>query len=169
MTFRARLLCGFAVLAFVGVAGRAAGPASNGPCSNVSYATAVADAHKVVARQNGRILVRMGGDSMQPFFGVNSLAVVQPIAASRLRPGMIAVYVNRDGEKVAHRVCAPAVGGWQVRGICNSRADSAIVDDRNLLGVVYAIFATAGPSDGAVLADAGAVADLPLVIGAPAK
>jgi hypothetical protein len=169
MTFRARLLCGFAVLAFGGVAGMAAGPASIVPCSNVSYAAAVADARKVVAGHSGRILVRMGGDSMQPFFGVNSLAVVQPIAASRLRPGMIVVYVNGDGEKVAHQACAPVAGGWQVRGICNSRADSAIVDDRNLVGVVYAIFATAGQAEGTMVADAGAISDLPLVIGAPAR
>ena len=139
------------------------------PCSNVGFDVAVLDAMMVAMQKPGRMVVRMDGDSMLPFFGSASIAVIQQIPASRLRLGMIAVYTNFLGEKVAHRVVAKATTGWTVQGYNNSRADSTIVNETNLLGVVYATFDTAGsPSS----FDSPVYASLPsldVVLGAPAK
>jgi hypothetical protein len=139
------------------------------PRSNVGFATAVLDAMMVALQKPGRSVVRMDGDSMLPFFGSDSIAVIQEIPASRLRLGMIAVYTNFLGEKVAHRVIAKAQDGWTVQGYNNRTADTTIVNEGNLLGVVYATFSTSGSpaSD-----NASAFAMLPamdVVLGAPAK
>lgn len=139
------------------------------PRSNVRFQTAVLDAMMVAMQKPGRSVVRMDGESMLPFFGSDSIAVIQQIPASRLRLGMIAVYTNFLGEKVAHRVVARAQAGWTVRGYNNSRDDSTIVNEGNLLGVVYATFSTSGAP---ASADSPVFAMLPtmdVVLGAPAK
>jgi len=92
---------------------------------------------------------------------------MKKIDAARLRVGMIAIYVNRFGEKVAHRVIAPVNGGWQVKGYSNDKADSTVVNNSNLLGIVYATFHSAGRAPVAI-----AAANLPAietVYAAPAK
>lgn len=136
--------------------------------SNVTFSRALADATQVVAMKEGRWLARTAGDSMLPFFGADSITVMQRIASERLRPGMIAVYRNRDGEQVAHRVVEHTGAGWRVQGYNNDRADSTLVNDDNLLGVVYATFHTAGiPAEDSVTQALAAA--VPVVLGAPAK
>ena len=139
------------------------------PCSNVGFDVAILDALMVAMQKPGRMVVRMDGDSMLPFFGSNTIGVVQQIPVAKLRLGMIAVYTNFLGEKVAHRVVAKRDHGWTVKGYNNSRADSTVVNASNLLGVLYATFDTSGsPSS----FDSPAIASLPsldLVLGAPAK
>lgn len=136
--------------------------------SNVSFGNALADATLVVAQKDGRWLARTAGDSMLPFFGADSIAVIQRIDATRLREGMIAVYRNADGEQVAHRVVGRTATGWRVQGYNNDRADSTVVDGSNLLGVVYATFHTAGRDTGNFSAPAS-FEDVPVIVGAPAK
>jgi len=115
--------------------------------SGTGYAAAVADALAVVGNRADLSVVRAAGQSMLPYFSDDAVIVVKKIDAARLRVGMIVVYVNRFGEKVAHRVVAPVAGGWQVQGYNNSRADTTVVDGSNLLGVVYATFhATSRPA-----------------------
>jgi hypothetical protein len=139
------------------------------PRSNVGFDVAVLDAMVVAMQKPGRSVVRMDGDSMLPFFGADSIAVVQEIAAARLRVGMIAVYTNFLGEKVAHRVIAKAQTGWTVQGYNNARSDSTIVNETNLLGVVYATFNTAGAPKSADAAGFAMLPTMDVVLGAPAK
>lgn len=101
---------------------------------------AVSDAEAVAAQRPGLTVMRVAGQSMLPYFNENAVIVIKKIDAARLRVGMIAVYVNRFGEKVAHRVVAKIGSGWEVKGYNNDRADSTVVDSSNLLGVVYATF-----------------------------
>ncbi len=101
---------------------------------------ALRDARAVAARRPDFLVLTVSGRSMQPFFDGGTVIVVRRIDSRRLRVGMIAVYVNRSGKTVVHRVVAAADGGWRVQGYNNSRADRTIVNDRNLLGVVYATF-----------------------------
>jgi hypothetical protein len=158
-----------AVIAFFAMAVGAFAKAPVHPRSNVGFDMAVLDAMLVAMQKPGRTVVRMDGDSMLPFFGAESIAVIQQIPASRLRVGMIAVYVNFLGEKVAHRVIERVQDGWTVKGYNNSRADSTVVNETNLLGVVYATFNTAGSPR---TVDAPGFAMLPtmdVVLGAPAK
>lgn len=150
----------------------AAGVFAKGPVhprSNVGFDTAVLDAMVVAMQKPGRSVVRMDGDSMLPFFGADSIAVIQQIPASRLRLGMIAVYVNFLGEKVAHRVVERVQNGWTVKGYNNSSADSTVVDETNLLGVVYATFNTAGSPKSAGAAGFAMLPTMDVVLGAPAK
>jgi signal peptidase I len=141
--------------------------ASNGRAGNMTYDAAVSDALMVAAHRPELSVMRIAGESMLPYFGDDAVVVVKKIDAARLRVGMIAVYVNRFGEKIAHRLIAPVDGGWQVKGYSNDAADSTVVNNRNLLGVVYATFHSAGRAPVVI-----AAANLPAietVYAAPAK
>jgi signal peptidase I len=135
--------------------------------SGTSFSAAVADAMAVAASRADLSVVRVAGQSMLPYFSDDAVIVVKKIDAARMRVGMIAVYVNRFGEKVAHRVIAPVAGGWQVKGFNNDRADTSVVDNSNLLGVVYATFQSTGRAPVSV-ASAAAPA-IETVYAAPAK
>jgi signal peptidase I len=141
--------------------------AANVQAGNMTYDATVSDALTVAAHRPELSVMRISGGSMLPFFGDDAVVVVKKIDAARLRTGMIAVYVNRFGEKIAHRVIAPVAGGWQVKGYNNDAADSTVVNGSNLLGVVYATFHSAGRAPVAI-----AATNLPAietVYAAPAK
>ena len=112
--------------------------------AGMTYDGAVSDALAITAHRPELNVVRVAGQSMLPYFGDDAVVVVKKIDAARLRVGMIAVYVNRFGEKVAHRIIAPVAGGWQVKGYNNAEADSTVVNAGNLLGIVYATFNSSG-------------------------
>jgi signal peptidase I len=135
--------------------------------AGMTYDAAVSDALMVAEHRPEMSVVRIAGQSMEPYFGDDAVVIVKKIDAARLRIGMIAVYVNRFGEKVAHRVVAPVAGGWQVKGYNNDRPDSTVVHAGNLLGVVYATFSPAGEVPGA--AAASNLPAIETVYAAPAK
>jgi hypothetical protein len=135
--------------------------------AGTNYDAAVADAMTVAASRPEMSVVRIAGQSMLPYFSDDAVLVVKKIEAARLRVGMIAVYVNRFGEKVAHRVTAPVAGGWQVKGYNNDRADSTVVDGSNLLGIVYATFNSTGRA--AMTVAGSSLPVLETVLAAPAK
>jgi signal peptidase I len=112
--------------------------------ANMTYDGAVSDALTVAAQRADLSVMRVAGQSMLPYFSDDAVVVVKKIDAARLRVGMIAIYVNRFGQKVAHRVIATVNGGWQVKGYNNDAPDSTVVNGSNLLGVVYATFHSAG-------------------------
>jgi len=128
---------------------------------------AVADATAVAARRSDLSVLRVSGQSMLPYFDNDAVIVMKKIDAARLRVGMIAVYVNRLGEKVAHRVIGRVDGGWQVQGYSNDRPDSTVVKSDNLLGVVYATFSAAERSPARTASAFGP--KLETVYAAPAK
>jgi hypothetical protein len=135
--------------------------------AGMTYDGALSDAFAVAQHRPELSVVRIAGQSMQPYFGDDAVIVVKKIDAVRLRVGMIAVYVNRFGDKVAHRVIAPVADGWQVKGFNNQEADSTVVNAGNLLGIVYATFNSVGRAPVAV-----AASNLPsveTVYAAPAK
>lgn len=110
----------------------------------MSYNGALSDALAIAAHRPELSVVRASGQSMLPYFGDDAVIVVKKIDAARLRVGMIAVYVSRFGDKVAHRIIAPVAGGWLVKGYNNQQADSTVVNSGNLLGIVYATFNSVG-------------------------
>ena len=65
---------------------------------------------------------------------------------------MVVVYTNRFNETVAHRVVARTAAGLEVQGYNNDRADSTVVTDANLLGVVYVTFHSNSQVDAPMLA-----------------
>ncbi len=147
---RRSLLAGAALVALLAVAPvRAAG---------IKVDASLVDAMAVTAHRPELSVIRISGTSMLPYFGDDTVVVVKKIDASRIRVGMIAVYMNRFGQKVAHRVIAAVDGGWQVKGYNNDKADSTVVNGGNLLGIVYATFNPMGRAPVAV-----AAANLPAV------
>ena len=132
-----------------------------------TYDGAVSDALAIAEQRPELSVVRVAGQSMLPYFGDDAVVVVKKIDAARLRVGMIAVYVNRFGEKVAHRIVSPVAGGWQVQGYNNTQADSTVVNASNLLGIVYATFNSAGRDPLAVAASN--LPNLETVHAAPAR
>ena len=137
------------------------------PVSRVTYDAAVVDAMAVAAQRPDLSVVRVSGRSMLPYFGDEAVIVMKRIDAARLRIGMIAIYVNRFGETVAHRVIARVDGGWQVQGYNNDEPDSTVVNQGNLRGIVYATFHAAGR--GPVTLAAGSRPAIPTVYAAPAR
>lgn len=106
----------------------------------VSIDRGVSDAIAVAARNGEATVMRAEGDSMLPFFGKGAVLVVRPLVVEWVRIGMIVVYRNNEGERVAHRVTGETAEGWVVRGYNNDRDGSIRVTAANLEGVVYATF-----------------------------
>jgi signal peptidase I len=134
----------------------------------MSLAAALHDAAALLDRHPAAAVMRIEGDSMLPFFGDGAVVVVRPVASERLRPGMIVVYRNADGERVAHRVMGLNKEGWVVRGYNNDREDSTRVTAENLEGVIYATFYT-NPRAGDPVLMAAVSAGVPVALAAPAK
>ena len=135
--------------------------------ANMTYDAVVSDALTVIAHRPEMSVMRVAGQSMLPYFSDDAVVVVKKIDAARLRVGMIAIYTNRFGEKVAHRVIATVNGGWQVKGYNNEAPDSTVVNSSNLLGIVYATFHSAGRAP--VTIAAASVPTVETVYAAPAK
>jgi signal peptidase I len=126
--------------------------AAENPRSGVSLAVALQDAKQIAATRADLRVLRVEGNSMLPFFGSGAVLVVKQMPAAKLRVGMVVVYTNRFNETVAHRVISSTEGGWQVQGYNNTSADSTLVNDANLVGVVYATFHSNARADGSLVA-----------------
>ena len=126
--------------------------AAENPRTGVSLSVALNDANHLAAQNPALRVVRFEGDSMLPFFGSGAVLVVKSMSAASLRTGMVVVYTNRFNETVAHRVVARTAAGLEVQGYNNDRADSTVVTDANLLGVVYVTFHSNSQVDAPMLA-----------------
>lgn len=82
------------------------------------------------------------GESMQPLYNPNTAIVVRPIAYKDIKKGMTLVYTKRNGHVVAHSVIGEDAHGYVVQGVNNDQADRESVNERNLIGVVVAAYAS---------------------------
>lgn len=82
------------------------------------------------------------GQSMQPLYNPNTAIVVRPIAYKDIKKGMTLVYTKRNGHVVAHSVIGEDAQGYVVQGVNNDEADRESVNERNLIGVVVAAYAS---------------------------
>jgi signal peptidase I len=130
-------------------------------------AQALRDARAVAAQRPDLTVMLVSGQSMLPYFEGGTVIVTQTIDARRLRVGMIAVYAERFGRTVVHRVEARVDGGWRVKGYHNNRADSTLVNGGNLLGIVYATFQPAAPPSAQTVDSSSAIVGT--AYAAPAK
>lgn len=126
------------------IAALALGPGAKG--GTEAAADPLADARALAADRPGLRVMRVRGESMEPFFGDGAVVVVKAISFTRLQAGMLVVYRNRFGEVIAHRAVADVTGGWRVKGEANGKPDSTLVTAGNLIGVVYATFNAAPPA-----------------------
>lgn len=125
-----------------------------GPFSAVAAFGGVASGEKseVVAQQaleiaalgDGRSVFRCEGDSMQPFFGPGSFALVREASFQDLKAGMVVIYRDREGDHVAHRLHSRQGEGWKAKGQNNRRFDPQAVSADNFVGVVYAVLHSRG-------------------------
>lgn len=100
----------------------------------------ISDATLIADRHIGSFVMRISGSSMVPYFADSAVVVVKPISFDKLRAGMIVVYINNFGEKVAHKLIEKNDCGWIVKGYNNDVRDSTYVNINNFQGAVYAIF-----------------------------
>ena len=83
------------------------------------------------------------GESMEPLYATNTAIVVTPISYDDVKKGMTVVYVKRNGRRVAHSVIGETRGGYLVQGVNNDEPDAEVVNEKNLIGVISAAYATA--------------------------
>jgi hypothetical protein len=112
------------------------------PSTDVGKFQAWKDAERVAGRDDGRQIVIGSGESMRPIYGENTVLVLAKINYAELRPGMQIAYLSRTGRRVVHVLLSQEPGGWRVQGLNNQSEDGERVTRDNLIGVVYASFAT---------------------------
>jgi hypothetical protein len=112
------------------------------PATDVGRLEAWRDAERVAASDEGRITVIGSGESMLPIYGENTVLVISKIKFADLKPGMQVAYVNEGGYRVVHVLLSRDARGWRVQGLNNAVEDRERVTSYNLIGVVYASFAT---------------------------
>ena len=115
---------------------------THAPATDVGRMEAWRDAEKVAKADAGRATVIGSGESMRPIYGENTVLVISKIAYDDLKPGMQVAYANSAGRRVVHVLLAKDSQGWRVQGLNNAEEDSERVTRGNLIGVVYASFAT---------------------------
>lgn len=134
-------------IAVTGLGGCADAPspparAKAAPATDVGKIQAWQDAEKVAAQDEGRVTVIGSGDSMRPIYGENTVLVLSKIDFADLKPGMQVGYINEAGRRVVHVLLERDGRGWKVQGLNNDTMDRERVTRYNLIGVVYASFAT---------------------------
>ena len=112
------------------------------PSTDVGRMQAWKDAEQVASAGEGRTTVIGTGQSMAPIYGENTMLVLTPIAYDNLKPGMQAAYVNEAGHRVVHVLLTKDARGWRIQGLGNAEEDEERVTRYNLIGIVYASFAT---------------------------
>ena len=130
--------------------------------SSVSYERALADAARIVQSHQNWEVMRCAGISMEPFYGQDSIVLVDKVDIADLRSGMIAVYRDADGVLVAHQVIEATSSQAWGHGINNKQRDPDPITADNLSGVVFTILHTSGQPGAGVLAQADT---LPVVHG----
>ncbi len=116
--------------------------AKSAPATDVRRIEAWRDAERVAAADDRRTTVIGSGESMRPIYGENTVLVISKIAYEDLQPGMQIAYTNDTGRRVVHVLIAQDTRGWRVQGLNNVGEDNERVTRYNLIGVVYASFAT---------------------------
>jgi hypothetical protein len=80
------------------------------------------------------------GESMEPLFASHTAIVVAPIEYKNLEKGMTVVYVNREGNMVAHSLTGDVPKGWIAQGVNNDQEDDDLVTADNLVGVIVGAY-----------------------------
>jgi len=86
------------------------------------------------------------GQSMEPLYAPNTAVVVAPISYNNIKKGMTVVYVKHNGRRVAHSVIGETRDGYLVQGLNNDEADTEVVNEQNLVGVIVQAYASADSS-----------------------
>ncbi|MDX2109123.1 MAG: S24/S26 family peptidase [Verrucomicrobiota bacterium] len=113
------------------------------PKSTIRFNDAANDAHAVASMNSSWTVMRASGVSMEPYFGNNSILLVDTAVNGRITTGMIVVYEDTDGTLVGHKVMSTVENGFITRGINNDRADPQVVTMASIKGVIFGVLNTA--------------------------
>lgn len=131
--------------------------------TNVSMVRAIQDA-EVVAAQNRNWRVMVGdGHSMAPYFHEGSVLLVDRARFDDLKPGMMVVFRDDEGDLVGHWLVSRIRGHWVTRGVNNKRHDPGFMSRPDYEGVVFGVLHSSG-QDAEGLAYAQQLS-LPIVLG----
>lgn len=119
---------------------------TDAPYSNVTTDKALSEAEWLISVNRGWEVFRAKGDSMHPVYGENSLLLISHTTFENLREGMIALYVDGDGDIVGHRLTQRDASGWRAKGTFSNRIDPNTIHPANYVGVVAAVMHTSGSS-----------------------
>lgn len=125
--------------------------------SSVAPERALADANRLLTRFSEWSLYRGTGDSMAPRFDANHLLFVKSVSGADLRPGMIALFHDAEGDLVAHTVLDNDGQTVATRGLNNAAADPLRIEHTAVVGVLIGTLAANAPFS--------ADLDLPVALG----
>lgn len=112
--------------------------------TNVPMAQAINDAQQA-ADQNAGWMVMLGdGRSMAPYYGKGSVLLVEKTDFSHLKPGMMAVFQDAEGDLVGHWLIRKEGAGWVTQGVNNAALDADLMTQGNYVGVIFGVLKTAG-------------------------
>lgn len=116
--------------------------AHTAPSSSVPFETAVKEATWLTSLYPTWNIYRGEGRSMYPHYGSHSLLIVNEAEISAVKAGMIVLFVDAEGDRVAHLVERTDAGELRTRGANNKSVDPAPVTADNFIGVVIGVMHT---------------------------
>ncbi|WP_309383859.1 S24/S26 family peptidase [Cerasicoccus frondis] len=112
--------------------------------TDVPMVRAIDDALQA-AQHNQSWMVMLGkGVSMDPYYGSSSVLLVSPTPFQKLKPGMMAVFRDADGDLVGHWLVRLEGQGWVTQGANNFSEDPEIMTASAYEGVIFGVLNSAG-------------------------
>lgn len=144
MTFLSKFkTCITASLAIVAIGLASQASAQKAPSSGVPFATALAEAIWLNEMNPRWDIYRGDGDSMYPHYGSHSLLLVKDTPIDAIRAGMMVLYIDAEGDRVAHLVDRVEGSQLRTRGAHTKEVDPTPVSQENLLGIVIGVMHSA--------------------------
>ena len=104
-----------------------------------TFENAIKDAEKLVSLNNNWKIMRGNGKSMLPFYGENTILIVETTAYHKLGKGMSVVYRDNQGDLVGHTLRVKIGNEWYAQGFNNKNQDPQMVTERNFVGVIFGV------------------------------
>ncbi len=92
--------------------------------------------------------MRGSGKSMLPYYGDNSVLIIETASYNKLKMGMSVVYRDNNGDLVGHLLQVKFGNDWYVRGFNNKKQDPQVVTERNYVGVIFGILSGNSGTEG---------------------
>jgi hypothetical protein len=102
------------------------------PNTIVTFERAIIDAERLVSLNNDWKIMRGSGRSMLPYYGDNSVLIVETASYNKLQMGMSVIYRG-------HSLQGKSGNDWYARGFNNKKQDPQLVTERNYVGVIFGI------------------------------
>jgi len=113
--------------------------------SGVTPERALEDAQRILTHFSDWTLYRVEGVSMAPRFESTHLLLVKPVNRDMLKPGMIALFHDDEGDLIAHTVISVDDAGIVSRGLNNRVHDPRPISSDAIIGVVVGTLAASSP------------------------